>query len=29
MRSTGEVLGLAMDADRAHELAEEAAAAHR
>jgi carbamoyl-phosphate synthase large subunit len=29
MRSTGEVLGLATDADRAHELAEEAAAAHR
>jgi carbamoyl-phosphate synthase large subunit len=29
MRSTGEVLGLATDAGRAHELAEEAAAAHR
>jgi carbamoyl-phosphate synthase large subunit len=29
MRSTGEVLGLAADASRAHELAGEAAAAHR
>ena len=29
MRSTGEVLGLAKEAARAHELAEEAAAAHR
>jgi carbamoyl-phosphate synthase large subunit len=29
MRSTGEVLGLAADAGEAHELAREAAAAHR